>query len=456
MPFDQIVESSDPVLVPVPLEDVGLEPIPDITNWPWPKLVPTAYHTFIFLEGAESILFLYELMLNDTGLWEGTNIGAIGAIADIDTVEVVDFGLYYVVCVTGTTTRNFARLEGNELLELSQPLFATGCNNNGQLVGGNISHWQDLGSDGIIWSGIGSYEFNPGVEFTAGYKTLVNGILPGKRVTVKKILPFGGGCIVYTDFGSLFLSDRLIGNTFVYGANELEGIGVASGNHVAGNSFTQAFVNLNNELCKFQLGGTTRAVKEMKILGFKRQIEELKEPGTPLLLSFLEDRNTFFLSNGVSTLVVNDFGAGMIHQAISGVVKGWNELLYATFRDMGDKEARVTLDSNAMDSRGKKTLEWIIADISCAATTHVSASAYWRNGVSEEYRTYYWKNGSPSGEFFIGLSAVEYRVAMRFSNYLESEIFGLKLNMKYPDSRTRRGIAAISGRTQSADTQAST
>jgi hypothetical protein len=45
----------------------------------------------------------------------------------------------------------------------------------------------------------------------------------------------------------------------------------------------------------------------------------------------------------------------------------------------------------------------------------------------------------------LGLSAVEYRVAMRFSNYVESELFALKLNMKYPDARTRRGIAAISG-----------
>jgi hypothetical protein len=440
MPFDAIVESSAPVLEPISMESLGLESTPDIVSWPFPRIIPTAYHTFMFLEGLDNVLLLYEFTLSEFSTWEGTPVGVIGNIFDVSFIDIVDFGHYYLVAITSAGgTRNYAKLIDTPLVELIQPVFAVGCNNNGQFIGGNISNWQDLGSDGIIWSGIGVYEFNPQVDITSGFKTLVCGRVPGKKVSVKRILPYTNGVIVYTDLGQIFLTDAIVGSTFVYGLNEMEGVGVADGNHVAGNRYTQGFVNLNNEFCKFQHS------KELKIIGYRRQIEELKEANAPLLLSFLEDRNTFFLSNGVQTLVINDFGAGIIHQAISGIVKGWNEIVYGTFRDFGDTEGRVTLDATSVDSRGKKTLEWVISDISYAPTTRVTSSAYWRNDPSEEYRMYSWKNGSPSGEFFLGLSAVEYRVAMRFSNYVESELFALKLNMKYPDARTRRGIAAISG-----------
>jgi hypothetical protein len=437
MPFDEIVESSEPVFDPV---DLGFPPTPDVVSWPWPRLVVTSYHTFLFMEGAEGALFLAELTLDHMGGWVGTHIGIVGTISDTESVDVADFGHYYVVLVAGaTTTRNFAKLIDTELVELVQPVFAVGCNNSGQFIGGNVSNWQNLGSDGIAWSAIGNYEFDPQVDITAGFRTLVSGRVAGKRVRIHKILPFVGGVIIYTDQGNIFLADAIVGSSFVYGLSELEGVGVVSSNHVAGNNYTQMFVNINNELCKYQ------RTKELRILGYKRQIEILKETQTPLIMTFLEDRNTFFLSNGVQTLVINDYGAGMIHQAISGIIKGWNEQIYATYRDLGDTEARITLDGNSFDSRGKKTFEWIIADINHLPDTSVVASAYWRNGASDEWRNYTWKHGSPSGEFFLGLSAVEYRAALRFSNYVESEIFALKANMKYPDSRARRGIAAISG-----------
>lgn len=443
--FDEIVESSEPVLIP---QDIGLEASPDITGWPWPRLVSTAYHTFVFMEGDSESLLLYELTLDASGVWNGEHVGTVGNIYGTSTVEVVDFGHYYVVLVGGPTPRNFAKLINEELVELAVPLFSVGCNNNGQFVGGNVRNWQDLGSDGIAWSGIGVYEFDPARDQTAGFKTLVTGRQPGKRVTIHKIMKYMDGIIIYTDFGNVFLTDRLIGSTFVYGLGDLEGFGVASGNHVAGNTYVQMFINMNNELCKYQKS------KELKILGFKRQLEELQASQTPILVNFLEDRNTFFISNGVSTLVVNDYGAGMVHQAVSGLVKAWDERLYGTYRDFGDTEARITLEGSPLDSRGKKTLEWIIADIDHEPTTRVSASSYWRNAASDTWRSHVWKSGSPSGEFFTGLSAVEYRVALRFSHYVGSGIFGLKLNTKYPDARTRRGVASISGVT-SGDTQAS-
>lgn len=449
MPFDQIVESSAPVLDPIPIGELGGVIPPDIITWPWPRMIPTAYHTFVFLEGTEGSLFIYELTLGSSKSWEGVAVGVVGNVYDTSYVDVVDFGHYYIVISVGhEVTRNFAKLIGNKLIELSSPLFAVGCNNNGQFVGGNISNSAyALGSDGIAWSGIGVYEFNPEVDITSGFKTLVSGKVPGKRVNIRKILPFTsqgaltatGGIIIYTDCGNVILNDSLVGDTFTYSLGELEGTGVASSNHVAGNNHTHGFINLNNEFCKYQRN------KELKILGYNRQIEELKSTNTPLILSFLEDRNTFFLSNGVSTLVINDYGAGMIHQATNGVVRGWDEKLYGTFRDFGDIEGRITLEGNSVDSRGIKTLEWTIADINYSPETTCVASSYWRNGASEEWRSHSWKSGSPSGEFFIGLSAIEYRVALRFSNYVGSDIFGLKLHIKFPDARTRRGIAAISG-----------
>jgi hypothetical protein len=446
--FDAIVESSTPVLDPVSPPIVGGIKEPDIVTWPYPRIITSAYHTFLLIEDNFGRIVLGEVVVNIEGVWSWVAGVIIGPISEIDNVEIVDFGHYYVVLVTGVTIRNFAKLLGQAPVELISPVFGTGCNNKGQFIGGNISNWQNLGRDGIAWSSIGIYEFDPERDQTSGFRTLVSGKVPGNRVTIYKIIPFtSGGIIVYTDLGQVFLTNNLVGSTFVYGLGELEGVGVSSGREVAGNIHTQMFVNLNNELCKYQ------RTTEMHILGYKRQIEELRSSNTPLIMNFLEDRNTFFLSNGVSTLVVNDYGAGMVHQAISGIVKGWNKHIYGTFRDFEDMESRITLDALSLDSRGKKTLEWIISDISYSPDTHVTSSSYWRNGASDLWRTYHWRNGSPSGEFFIGLSAVEYRPALKFSNYVHSECYSFKVTVKYPDARTRRGIAAISGAQRDANSE---
>ncbi len=453
MPFNGQILAGAPILTPSqPLQEYG----PDIVAWPWPRIIPTQYHSLLFMDDGNSNLVVWEMTLNVMGGWEGYVVGNLGPINDVLVIDVADFGPFYVICTSGAGIRSWvrditkqitggARTSIQWLNEIFAPAMATACNNRGQLVGANIEAFQSLGTDGLIWSGIGNFEFDPRNDFTAGSSSLIENRSSGRRCHIYRVLPLHEGVIAYTNYGIVALFDSMQDGIFTYGVVPLKGLGVNSATHVAGSLYIHGFIDLNNEFWILE-NTSFRTISQtggkLTNRGYKDQIEELKSTDTLIIVSYVPIHNRFYISNGVSTLIINDFGACMVHQAVSGVLIGWDNRLYGTFKDLGDHEARLILDGNDFQSRGFKTVESLLCGTLCAPTTVVQGTTQAKYRIRDDFVQGLWKPSNDRGEIFLRSTALEHRLALRWSDYVGSSIWSLEANVKFPDSRFRRGIAA--------------
>ncbi len=455
MPFNGLINAGASILTPSrPLQEHD----PDVVTWPWPRIIGTQYHSLLFMLDATLNLVVWEMTLNDMAGWEGYIVGNLGPSSNILMIDVADFGPFYIICASGLGTRTWIRdttkslsdgsrtITGLQWLnEVLAPVMTTACNNRGQVVGGNIRNFQSLGTNGLLWSAIGNFEFDPSVDFTAGSSSLVENRSSGEPCTIHRVLALQEGVIVYTNYGNVALFDSFEDGSFTYGVVPLKGLGVNSGTHIAGSLYIHGFIDLNNEfwiLENTSFRSLSQTGGKLTNRGYKDQIEELKSTNTRLIVSYVPIHNRFYISNGVSSLIINDFGACMVHQAVSSVLIGWDNRLYGTFKDLGDREARIIFDGNDFQSRGFKTVESLLCGTLCAPTTVVQGAVQAKYRIRDEFVQGLWKPANDRGEIFIRSTALEHRLALRWSDYVGSSVWSLEANVKFPDSRFRRGIAA--------------
>jgi len=462
VPYDEIVESSAPILS---LSSPSY--VADISSWPYPRIISTRYRIIAFIPRNNGNLYCYEMALAPQGLWNGTSVGSLGAIADIAQLNIADFGPFYVISLMNSNNsivRTYMRdpsaiisttldpLENQLIIPSTEPAFVCCCNFNGQLVGGNIyapsnettNYWSALGTNCILWSGIGSSEFNPAIDPTAGFRELITSYASGKKATIYSTLPLQEGVICYTDHGIVALVNDTVQNIATYGLVPLKSLGIASGNHVAGDNYIHGFIDLN---CDFwTLENTSFRLLDQQggkltKRGYRDVIAALFATSSPVIVSYLPRDNSFYISNGLKSLVINRFGAGLVHQAVSGLFEGYDKKLYGTFFDSGDLQGRITLESVDFNARGIKSLEALLAGISCASSTAVTYATDYRMSKNSSFKRSLSKRGGPRAEARIGVSALEFRPNITFSSYVESELEYLRANVKFPDGRFRRGLS---------------
>lgn len=439
MPFDDFVQSGPPILEPIQGPPVTEG---DISDWPWPRLIATQSKTLGLFKQADSHIYVFEMTLERTGLWSGYVVADIGHYETVGFVDVADFGPFYVIT---TPLRTFARnplltndtvdrdIVGVSLMtELEAPRFVTCANYKQQFLGGNIHNYPEFGTNSVMWSAIGAFEFSIETQKTAGFLNLISNRADGSRCTIQRLLPLRDAVVCYTNHGILLLRNDLVENTFTYGRQPLATPGVASGNHVAGDEFTQGFIDLNHD---FWILGAEGVQKR----GYKKFIDELFEFGDSIIVSYLPVNKQFYISNSFYSLVINAYGAFTCHQAISSIVQGWDNNVYATFRDLGDTQARVTVDATDFGDRNLKTLE------SCAFGTtfnegermHISAA--WKPSNSSHWIESTPVLANPSGFARLCISAPEYKIRCVISNYVDCDVTSVTANVKFPDARFRRG-----------------
>lgn len=443
---DQIVESMAPVLTPT---EIPLEYPADILEWPWPRLIMTRSHALLFVKQQNGTLLCFEMQLTEFGSWNGYAVALIGEADEVSFIDVADFGPYYIIA---TNSRVFARnptldaesadrdVFGVNLCdELEAPRFQTCCNYKQQLIGGNISEWLELGTNGVVWSGIGRLEFDPVVDKTSGFSSLISKRSDGTVCTIQRILPMQEGVVVYTNHGNVALLDGFVDPSFTYGLIPLQNpYGILNGNHVAGDEYYHGFIDVNKDF--WTLESPLAQGGKLTKRGYRSYISSLFETGTEVIVSYIPHERQFYISNGQHSLVVNEYGAFTAHQAVSGVAVGWNGEFYGTFRDFGDKQGRVTLDATDFGSRGLKTLDSVLIGCSSSPGTEIEVSSKWRTDLHREMQNFHFLPISPRGEARMCLSAMEYKIQVRFSSYYGSEIHNIAANVKFPDARFRRGV----------------
>lgn len=448
MPYDEIVESGEPVLVPSK-EVISLDA--DISEWPWPRFFIGRYNIICITKQRNNHLVAYEMFLNSFKNWEGYPSADLGLANEITTVDFADFGLFYSIATNSSVVLRDVSLDSdtidrdvfglNMVVSSEAPLYTTVCNFDGQVLCANISNYQELGKNGFAWSGIRNYEFSPENDRTAGFDVLLANDTSGDILSVHKISPLDDAAIAYTSHGNFILTPHVVGDTVVYGHEQIRGLGVKEKTHIGGDRSIQGFIDLNNDFWKLEAGG-----KKLTKSGYKEDIEELMETNTQIIVSYLKPRREFYISNGVKSLVINDYGSCTVHQAVSSCLVGWDGISYGTFRDFGDREARVVIDSTDFGSRGTKTLESIMVGAKRATTTRLSVGSYWKSSDDEDFHPPpRYSPGGPRGEGRVGITATEFRIVARASEYVDTEFQTIKVNVKFPDARFRRGISANVG-----------
>ena len=459
MAFDAIVESSTPTLkLPTAVRTTNA----DVTTWPWPRLFQTKYHLFCATRQASGNLYLSEVLF-ENGRTILTAVLDLGAEALIETIDIADFGLYYVVSTYGLTAdavpvpsiktyvKNLSAVSKFQSLDaFTTPAMGVVCNYQGQLIGGNIvnvaaSKWSDLNSDAVVWSGVGNLDFDPSYDFTAGF---MSGQFPysvGKVPTVFKIMPLHSrGLVIYSEAGKFYMTPERTETGFAYGVRRLSDLGITSGNHVAGDEFVHGFIDLHRDfwILESQKQESTPGGNYKK-LGYRDYIQELFDYTSSedhrVIVSYIPMNRRFYISNGNRCLIINEFGACHVFQSVSSIVKLSDGKLYGTFKNNPDTSALIITDELDFGSRGFKTIESIVGGVDKPKDAIAQYTVDWRQSRADNFSRLPWRNTSPRGEARIGVTAGGFRLGVRVSNYVDAEVEWLAVNIKFPDNRFKRG-----------------
>lgn len=415
----------------------------DITIWPRPLLVNSPYRLFSIVLQPNGGAYLLELYFMN-GSWTQRISGFIGESARIAQVDIADFGEFYIVA--GLDVDGKAYCYAKELLSgfvsrTFDPFFGTCCNFRGQFLAGNIqtldteSVWAEYGSAGVIWSEPGSIELNPQIARASGFKQEQFPFNTGVKPVIYSMLPTLEGVVVYSNSGVVLLRPDLVNSTFTYSAQNREGIGVASGRHVAGDLYIQGYINLDREFYYVEPNG------QQTKRGYKEIITRMFEQDSRVIVSYLPKDYRFYVSNSIECLVINKFGAYQCHQKVAGAAVAPNGKLYGSFMDDKDVEARITSDNMDFGSRGIKSVESMLVGLDHASGTDAFASVQWRMEANSEFAEFDWITLGPNGEAGVHVAAREFRLRMKVTNYLNSRVDYLTPNVKYSDQRFKRGLS---------------
>ncbi len=453
-PFPEIAEEPTFLeecfnLMPSELGLRGHEPINGIplptSTWPFSRLVATQWRVFAFvIQGPE--VFAFTLSRGSTGGWSAVVLGNIGDVSLVDQVDVADFGHYAIISTSGfggTVTQSFEISTLGILQAFSGPTFGTVCNFRQQCVGANVPTRGgpafDSGTNYIQWSGIGNATFDPVEDRTAGFKQQLFPTVAGQPTPIiYRVLPLKSGIVVYSNAGKVLLTPAVVESSFTYGQTALPGLGIRSGNHVAGDADVHGFVDLNGDFWILE----SNAATEPKKRGYRTYIQSLLQDGV-VVISYIPRDQRFYISNGHSCLVINSFGACFVHQVPSSVIVGSDGLLFGTLATVSsnDTEARITTDPSDFRSRGLKTLESIMSDLTTSGQSFFSTE--YTMGSSPTFNTVPWVPGGPRAEAVVRTTAESFKIKVKLSTYVGALVRTLSANVKFPDRRFRRGLTGM-------------
>ena len=222
----------------------------------------------------------------------------------------------------------------------------------------------------------------------------------------------------------------------------MHGLGILSGNHVAGDEFCHGFIDLNKDFWIIEPGA------KLQKRGYRDYIKKIFEDDNEVIVSYIPLLRQWYVSNGNHSLVINNYGAFTCYQGISSAVVGWDGNIHGTFREINDTTGRIIVDATDFGSRGLKTLESVEIGADCAIGTVVHISTLWKSKKEDSYKLSNPIVANPLGESRLCVTALDYKIKVTFSNFAGSELSSVSANVKYPDARFRRGVAATAEATR--------
>ena len=401
--------------------EFGLRPVEAMTNpftevfaWPFPQM-------FLLRE--------LRLMATETAIYECDSdwvpaIKLSGLVAG-GVWQVADFG-DYLLMTNGSqvVSRNGATgVWDDDATSSSIPDMATVCNFRGQIIGGNISGWEDCDVNYVAWSDIGSAEFYPGLRNEAGYAPMSwNG-------QVLRVLELGDMVVVYGENGVSLLKPA----KQYMGIKELDLPGIPTAGAVGGSNRAHLFVDYSGEL--WLLGSDGKP----KNLGYSEYITQLD--ASEIVVSYNRQQNEFYISDGALTFILGNNGLCQSHQLVSSIAYD-RGVLYGTWESDGDTGAYVTTDVLDFSQRAFKTLEML--SFQCSSTSDMWGRVYWRSDVRGSFSQSSWLWVNPTGFITPMITAHDFKLAFKADSYLDLKMANIKARLKLSDKRMIRGVYSAS------------
>ena len=437
-------------------------------SWPYPKAFFLGNYV-LAVTTVSTDLYLFE-MFYEYGHWFAVAVVNLGTNSEIDQVDVADFGTFYTVStfgydsdgdvVGGSFVRDIDAEVGigavTALPTIAAPEFITSCNYNGQCVVGGITTslafddtpsgelWQDWNLGNIVWSAIGSFDFRPNQDQTAGFGSIPwtrGGELDTKtgEGKVLKVAKLGKMVMAYCNYGRLALVPYAQEVSTGFGPKPLQGAGINSANHFAGDENLHCFIDTNNELWVADAKGT------FEKLGYKEYIEGMTN--ADIRVSYVPQKKRFFISDGVTGYGLTEHGFYSINQLITSA--GYHEGVFCGFwADSADYELRMETDVLDFNQRGMKTLSCLEFGTNYYKTSEVleTSTKYRYDYKTQSFSQTGWKELNPQGVAYPIITATEFKLLLRGGDYrnAEASLSYLTAKLKMSDKRSLRGRHNVS------------
>ena len=395
----------------------GLLPIVDITNpfsetisWPFPQVLVGRN---LSLLADTSAIYTCDSSWATTVAISGIPVGSCWDWADFGDHLVMTNGERLIqrnghtgawTSSTGTTT---------------VPLMKTVCNFRGQCIAGNFDSWYDCGTNFVAWSDIGSLDFNPSQRNEAGYTIMP---LSGE---VLRVMPLGDVVIVYCESGVAVLKPA----QQYFGMAELLPIGIPGKGAGGGSDHGHVFVDYNGELWKLD-----RGLKAQK-LGYQEYMTTLD--ADQIMISYNAGENEYYISDGTLTFVLTPFGLCQSYQLPTSLafVDG---VLVGVSSNGTDIEGRIVTDVVDFGIRSFKTVS--VLELGGHSPNGFQACVDWRSSNSGSFLRSTWLVSNPTGFVTPIVTAHDFRLCAKSSNYVGMELRYLTARVKNVDRRAMRGV----------------
>jgi hypothetical protein len=350
-----------------------------VDDWPFCLSKYLDFYTMIFKEDGSNGLDLYEAYCGTNDVWVATQILNAFTTHNPSTnypinIDFADFGWFYAMAYAemnsgalgvhcyyrdpdvASSLTCLTALPGDAC-----PTFISCCNFNGQAILGGIvstsATWTQLGLCSVAWGAIGQFEFRVTQNKTAGYIKMPWS--DWDEGMVHKVAKLGKGVMVYGNGGRAALVPYSTQLATGFGLKPLVGPGISKGFHMAGDENLHGFIDTNNEFW------IATGNLEFQKLGYKEFIDDMQAENDteatdlPIIVSYNKYDKRFHISGYSSAYVLTEFGLYSCHQSSTGIGRYRGNVLSGFQKDLGDYEARVSIDDTDFKVRGLKTVDTI-------------------------------------------------------------------------------------------------
>lgn len=415
----------------------------EVTTWPWPRVWFLEYYTLV-VALVESNLHLFELYCTTGNVWVADDVQDLGVASYITQVEVAESGPFYIISTygkngTSLVINSYRRNPGSGAPLITAlpnsyiPEHIAVCNYNGQFLIGGIepgtnTKFGDMAYNTVAWSQIGrvNFDMSDNDTRTAFYMNMPWG--EWSSGLVLKLKKLGNNVIVYGDGGKGAL--RPVTSPMVtYGYQSLQGFGVRSGNHVAGDVFIHGFIDANYEWC------TMEPDLVLKRHGYKEFMKGLVDNGTTIV-SYDPQNQRFYISNGVTGYSYDKSGLSTTRQLVTSVGNYRGKTLCGFFKTASDNEYRFVTDTYDFGTRGIKTVETV--EFGVDAPIDLYAAVDYRYDKNDSFTRSDWKILNKRGSVVLMVSAPEFRFCLKGASFADVNVDYIRVEYKMSDKTMLR------------------